>query len=98
MKQKFIINIICILAVAVLSRGAVASAGYPSVEAEDTIYNTQETENNGQDLGQEEVPSGWQEIEGKKYYFSLETGEMLSGLQEIEGKKYYFSLETGEML
>jgi len=98
MKQKFISNIICILAVAVLSRGAVASAGYPSVEAEDTIYNIQETENNGQDLGQGEVPSGWQEIEGKKYYFSLETGEMLSGLQEIEGKKYYFSLETGEML
>ena len=39
-----------------------------------------------------------QETEGKKYYFSSETGEMLTGIQEIEDKKYYFSEETGEML
>ncbi len=41
--------------------------------------------------------SGWQEIEGKKYYFLPETGEMATGWQDIEGKKYYFSLESGEL-
>ncbi len=40
---------------------------------------------------------GWQEIEGKRYYFSPESGEMQTGLQEIEGKRYYFSPESGKM-
>ena len=36
-----------------------------------------------------EMQTGLQEIEGKKYYFALESGELQNGLQEIEGKKYY---------
>lgn len=41
--------------------------------------------------------SGWMERDGKKYYVSPETGQMLTGLQQIEGETYYFLLETGEM-
>lgn len=94
MKQKYINSIICILAIAILSKGRIVSASYLPDIPEDITYNTQETD--GQEP--EEIPAGWQEIEGKKYYFSPETGEMLSGWQDIEEKKYYFLPETGEML
>lgn len=40
---------------------------------------------------------GWQEIDGKKYYFLPETGAMASGWQVIYWETYYFSPETGAM-
>lgn len=110
MKHRFIGNIICILAIAVLSRGTTASAVYQLDENGNIIHNTEEigetvpeTEPDIEpdtmpDTEPDVTPAGWQEIEGKKYYISPVTGEMLMGWQEIEGKEYYFSFETGEML
>lgn len=57
----------------------------------DDIQNTEEPE-------PEEFLTGWQEIEGKRYYFSLDTGEMVTGWQEIEDKTYYFLPDTGELV
>lgn len=62
----------------------------PEILPDDT-QNTEEPE-------PEEFLTGWQEIEGKRYYFSLDTGEMVTGWQEIEDKTYYFLPDTGELL
>ena len=34
--------------------------------------------------------TGWQEINGKKYYFDPDNAWMLTGRQEIDGKLYVF--------
>ena len=43
--------------------------------------------------------SGWQEIDGNRYYFSPEDCSMATYWQEVDGKRYYFSgdgtLDTG---
>lgn len=104
MLQKLIKNIICILIIAVASTGTIASATDFNSEVEEVeTSETIQDENNTQDNEEvepepDEILTGWQEIEGKMYYFSLETGEMLTGWQEIDWEMYYFSLETGEML
>ncbi len=40
---------------------------------------------------------GWNEKDGKCYYFDLETGAMVKGIVSIDGEKYYFDRNTGEM-
>lgn len=40
---------------------------------------------------------GWQETDGKKYYFLPESGMMASGWTEIDGQSYYFYPDTGQM-
>ncbi len=51
--------------------------------------------------GQEETCSrqisGWQEINGQKYYFLPDTGQMATGWMEIDGKSYYFYPDTGRI-
>lgn len=41
----------------------------------------------------------WQDIDGKRYYFSADTGDMCTEWQDIDGKRYYFNkdgiLQTG---
>ena len=37
--------------------------------------------------------TGWQEIDGKTYYFAPENGAMATGFQEIDGSRYYFTSE-----
>ncbi len=93
MKQKFIKNIVFILIIIVLYKGVIVSAG---CKADKPVMP--ENGQISQDCVTDGQLTGWQEIEGKKCYFSIETGEMLTGWQEIEEKKYYFSIETGEML
>lgn len=44
-----------------------------------------------------QVYTGWKEIDGKRYYFFLQTGQMAQGWQEIDGESYYFEPETGEL-
>lgn len=40
---------------------------------------------------------GWQETDGKKYYFLPESGMMASGWTDIDGLSYYFYPGTGQM-
>ena len=57
--------------------------GYPSFSKETIKY-----ENN--------ISSGWQEIEGKYYYYDSTIGDYVSGWQEIDGLRYYFDPITKE--
>ncbi|MCR1415127.1 peptidase C80, partial [Clostridioides difficile] len=41
-----------------------------------------------------EAATGWQTIDGKKYYFNTNTAEAATGWQTIDGKKYYFNTNT----
>ena len=40
--------------------------------------------------------SGWEEIDGKYYYYDSTIGDYVSGWKDIEGLRYYFDLETKE--
>ena len=41
------------------------------------------------------IVSGWQLIEGNKYYFNSKSNELTYGLAKINGIRYYFDPETG---
>lgn len=43
------------------------------------------------------VETGFQTIDGKKYYFNPNSGAMTTGYTTIDGKKFYFDSKTGEM-
>lgn len=45
-----------------------------------------------------QTAAGWQQINGRKYYFLPGTGQMATGWQEIDGESYYFQLGTGELI
>lgn len=88
-KNKVRMLIVCILAgICILGRnrsdilGAEMTQSYP------------ETQNN-ESAGQ--LSAGWQEINGRRYYFFPQTGQMAEGWQEIDGESYYFQLGTGEL-
>ncbi len=85
------------LAVAVACMAAVsclACLGRASAESTATPSAIQD----GMGEGTGGLLSGWQEIEGGRYYYLPGTGELLTGWQEIEGKRYYLLPETGELL
>lgn len=42
------------------------------------------------------VQTGWQELDGKHYYFAPQTGYMAKGWQDIDGKRYHFA-EDGNL-
>lgn len=46
----------------------------------------------------EQVLAGWQETDGRRYYYIAESGQLAQGWQEIDGKSYYFEPETGELM
>lgn len=41
-------------------------------------------------FGENGMETGWNEINGDKYYFNLKDGSMYIGINIIDGKKYYF--------
>lgn len=41
--------------------------------------------------------TGWQQIDGKWYYFHPESGAQLTGWQQVDGKWYYMDPATGQM-
>ena len=43
------------------------------------------------------INTGWQTIDGKKYYYNTSTGEAYTGFKTINKKTYYFSPKNGQM-
>lgn len=83
-------NTICAFAAVLFSccsESAIAGAEIPETFTNRQIYEESSS-----------LKSGWQEINGQKYYFFPGTGQMATGWQEIDGESYYFWLGTGEML
>lgn len=95
MKRKLIKGIICVFALMVFDLAVAVSISEAQGIMLDDVYNEDNYTGN---TDPDRVPAGWQEIEGKIYYFLPENGEIVKGWQEIEGITYYFSLETGEMV
>ena len=72
---------ISILFLLSLNVSAQEREGYPSFSKETIKYENT-------------ISSGWQEIDGKYYYYDKSIEDYVSGWQEIDGLKYYFDPET----